>query len=139
MSIRQQIVSTAREYLDTPFSHQGRLKGVGIDCAGLVIGVARDLGLEYVDETGYPPVPNGGLFLRTVERVCTPVAADDVLPGDLAVFRFLTEPQHIAIISEIDPLMLIHAWEKMGRCVENCLDATWRRRLVGFYRFRERA
>ncbi len=35
------VVRTARTWLGTPYHHQGRLKGVGVDCAGLLIGVAQ--------------------------------------------------------------------------------------------------
>ena len=35
------IVTEARTWVRTPYHHQARLKGVGVDCAGLVIGVAR--------------------------------------------------------------------------------------------------
>jgi len=31
------IIEKAREFIDTPYEHQGRLKGIGIDCCGLII------------------------------------------------------------------------------------------------------
>jgi len=36
------IIEKAREFIDTPYEHQGRLKGIGIDCCGLImiVGVA---------------------------------------------------------------------------------------------------
>ena len=40
--MRDDIVAAAREYLDTPFVHQGRVKGVGIDCAGDLQGFFGD-------------------------------------------------------------------------------------------------
>ena len=36
---RTDVVAAAREWLGTPFHHQARLRGVGVDCVGLVIGV----------------------------------------------------------------------------------------------------
>jgi len=35
------IIEKAREFIDTPYEHQGRLKGIGIDCCGLIILGAR--------------------------------------------------------------------------------------------------
>ena len=37
--MKKQIIQTARQWLDTPYHHQARVKGVGVDCIGLVIGV----------------------------------------------------------------------------------------------------
>ena len=45
MTSRADVVAAALAWTDTPFHHQARLKGVGVDCVGLVIGVARELGL----------------------------------------------------------------------------------------------
>jgi len=38
------VVSKAREYIGTPAVHQGRVKGVGIDCVGLIVCVGRECG-----------------------------------------------------------------------------------------------
>jgi hypothetical protein len=35
-------IAQARTWIGTPFHHQGRLKGVGCDCLGLIVGVAED-------------------------------------------------------------------------------------------------
>ena len=51
--IRSRIVATAREYLLTPFHHQGRKKGVGIDCVGLIACVGHELGILDYDCTDY--------------------------------------------------------------------------------------
>ena len=48
---RLDIVREARSWLGTPYHHQASLKGVGVDCVGLVRGIWREL-------TGYDPVPN---------------------------------------------------------------------------------
>ena len=34
------IIAIARACLGTPFRHQGRIPGVALDCAGLVVAVA---------------------------------------------------------------------------------------------------
>jgi hypothetical protein len=43
------ILREARTWLDTPFCHQGRKKGVGVDCLGVLVGVARALRLRAAD------------------------------------------------------------------------------------------
>lgn len=133
---RAAIVAEARTWLGTKFRHQGRVKGVGVDCAGVAVGVAQVCGLDWTDVKGYPRVPANGQFQAAVESATDPIELADVQPGDLMTFRWRDEPQHIAIVSQLDPIRLIHAWEGIGRCVENDLDATWRARLVSCRRYR---
>ena len=40
------IVQSARSWLGTPFHAQGRAKGIGCDCLGLLMGIARELNLK---------------------------------------------------------------------------------------------
>ncbi len=127
---RRALVATARNYLDTPFAHQGRVRGVGIDCAGLLICVARDLELFHGDVTGYAPVPDERFFLAACERLMTRIELRDVQPGDVVTFDLGAET-HLAIVSEMAPMAIVHVWAQAGRCVEHALDAVWRRRLRG--------
>ncbi|MDJ1305823.1 MAG: hypothetical protein MRQ09_06330 [Candidatus Midichloria sp.] len=43
MITRNQIISEAKSWLHTPFHPQARIKSVGCDCIGLIIGVAQKL------------------------------------------------------------------------------------------------
>ena len=131
---REDFVSNARSMIGTPFHHQGRVPGVGLDCAGLVICAASELDLG--DKAGYGRIPSQGLFSQAVADQCDPVSLDVAVPGDIIMFAFRTEPQHVAIISSINPVMIIHAFKDAGRVVENSLDATWLGRLRGVWRIR---
>ena len=134
---REDFVSAARSYLGTPFHHQGRLKGIGVDCAGLVVLAARDCGYTIRDMQGYATIPSQNLFMQSVMEHCTPIAIGDVLPGDVAMFRFDSEPQHIAIISDIAPdITLLHAYQQAGKVCENHMGGLWHTRLCGFYRLK---
>ena len=42
---REEIVAEARKWIGTPFRHQGRIRGRGVDCVGLPLCVMRDLGI----------------------------------------------------------------------------------------------
>jgi hypothetical protein len=46
MITRKQIICEARKWIGTPFHKQASLIGIGCDCVGLIIGVARALGIE---------------------------------------------------------------------------------------------
>jgi hypothetical protein len=67
------IVREARSYIGTPFKHQGREKGVAIDCLGVVLGVAVALDLVDLTEremqvlSQYRLVPNVPEMLRLLK------------------------------------------------------------------------
>jgi len=127
---RIDFVSAARSYIGTPFHHQGRLPGVGLDCAGVVVCAAVACGVEVQDVLGYGRIPSQGLLEASVLAHCEKIEFGAVRSGDIMLFKFLREPQHLAVF---DNGMLIHAYQDVGRVVESGLDATWRSRLVGCY------
>lgn len=134
--IRADLVAAARALIGTPFAHQGRVPGVGLDCAGLVVCALQACGGEVADQRGYGRIPAHGMFTAAIAAHCDSIAQDQVQPGDLMMFAFRGEPQHVAIVSATDPVMLVHAYQDVGRVVENALDATWQARLRGCYRVR---
>lgn len=133
---RADFVLVARAFLGTPFHHQGRLPGVGLDCAGVVVCALTQLGYQVEDQTGYGRIPFQGLLTHAIEDHCDPIDLEEANLGDLMLFAFRSDPQHIAIISMLDPIMLIHAYQDVHRVVETGLDATWESRLRGCYRVR---
>lgn len=138
MTVREQIVAAARRYVGTPFRHQGRQHGIGIDCAGLVVCVGREAGLmpDY-REIAYGRQPNPQRMRAQIERYADEIQPRDVQPGDLYWMRFI-EPMHMAIATRLADgrAGMIHAYADAGRCVEHGLDDTWRRRIVRAYRYR---
>lgn len=106
------IVAEARSWLGTPWVHQHCAKGVGVDCAQLVMAVGEALGLlpAGVATRDYGRHPDG-----TIERMCAahlePVARDDMKPGDVVVVRVATQPQHLGIVGDYQHggLSIIHA------------------------------
>jgi cell wall-associated NlpC family hydrolase len=47
------IVAAARSMLGAPYHHQGRDRALGLDCVGLLIEVAKEIGAAYHDLSGY--------------------------------------------------------------------------------------
>ncbi|KUO53202.1 MAG: hypothetical protein APF82_01030 [Sphingomonadales bacterium BRH_c42] len=131
---RDQIVSAARGWLGTPFHHQGRLKGVGVDCAGVIVEVARELGIGDVDLRGYGHRPDS----RELERLChehmTPVTFAQAKPGDVLLIMIDGAPQHLAFVTEINggPGML-HSYAPARRVVEHGIDRDWAGQIVGAF------
>lgn len=133
---RDEFIAAAQSMLGTPFKHQGRLPGVALDCAGVVVCAARSAGYHVVDVHGYSRIPSNGQFMAAVLAHCDPVELSEVQPGDLMMFAFRTEPQHIAIITRTDPIFILHSYQHVGKVVEHSLDDTWRNRMRGCYRIR---
>jgi len=99
---RADVIAEARTWLDTPYVHQGRTKGIAVDCAGLVICVARELELVAADFdiNGYPREPDGTSFMEICDRFMTRVAKPDLKPGHVMVFAFGKLPAHIGIVGD---------------------------------------
>lgn len=133
-------VALARSYLGTPFHHQGRLRGVGVDCVGLVLCVARELGVvpQGWDVPGYSRHPDGVELVRHLTERMDAVP-DAMRPGDVVLVAFARHPQHVGIVGDYrhGGLSLIHADGLRGHVIETRLMFTAAMRYVAAYRFRE--
>jgi cell wall-associated NlpC family hydrolase len=84
------ILNAARQCLGTPFRHQGRIVGIGLDCAGVAIHVAQQCGLGSVDVAGYSRTPSCGQLEASldVQPCLDRVMLNERQPGDLLLMRF---------------------------------------------------
>lgn len=138
-----QIVAEARQWIGTRWQHQAALKGVATDCLGLVAGVGLNCNLPRANEwrrdqrsLGYGRIPDARTIVAACADYLDQVAVDDIRPGDILLLRFSDGPQHFAIVSNLEPLRIVHAYAGVGRVVENGMDDNWRRRIVRAYRYR---
>lgn len=146
---REQIVAECRTYIGTPYRHQGRLKHVGVDCAGMLENVALlfDLAPGYNHEDGtvcrtnYDRNPDGTLEALLRQHMVR-VPLDERLPGDVALMSWIRTPHHIAVFSTPD--RIIHAWNRInqrgstaeGKVVEVSYGEAMRSRTRAVYRFK---
>ncbi len=130
---KEMVVAEARSWLGTPFHHQGRLKGIGGDCIGLVIGVANALNISDYNITNYSRLPNGDLLKGLLELHLDKVAIADRQIGDIGLFKFEREPQHVGVFSDIG---IIHNYQQVKQCVEHGFDSVWQQRLLAVFRFK---
>lgn len=131
----QDVVDEARRWLGTPFHHQGRVLGRGVDCAGVVAKVAHALELSEFDTLNYSRNPNGGEMERILAEHMDRVALDERRAGDVLHFAFDADPQHLGILTAENTI--VHAFALQPRkVVEHPLDAVWLARVRGVYRYR---
>lgn len=122
MTTRAQVAEQARDWIGTPFAHQHRARGVGVDCVGLVIGVARELGLvpACFDVTGYPTTPDGATLPAQCAAVMQPITREEMGEGDVVLVAWQGgPPQHLGIVCTYrhGGLAMIHAENRAHRCV----------------------
>jgi cell wall-associated NlpC family hydrolase len=119
---RQQIVDESRTWLGTPFVHQGRLKGVGVDCVGLVVCIAKDLGIYDYDFTGYRVIPNSRVMGKELQDHLTEIPISEIKMGSILWFRVRKEPQHLAIRTDTG---IIHAYSPNQTVLEVDFTNPW--------------
>jgi hypothetical protein len=147
---RQAIVDTARSYVGTKVVHHGRSRRDGLDCIGLVIVTARDLGFTKYRDQRYEPTADGtelqAVFDRYLQRRPRPLVFE---PGDVVHFRLGEQYQHVGIVgilydfSQTGSLTLIHSHNAArvrrlpdrGYTVEHRLNAAWRNRARAVWSF----
>jgi cell wall-associated NlpC family hydrolase len=124
-------VAAARTYLGVPFRHQGRNR-YGLDCAGLVIAAYADAGVVLHDLPAYGREPWKDGLRAAVETSFKPAPDDDMIAGDVLLFRVRREPQHVAMVTGANSM--IHCYATVGKVVEHSIGDRWRGQLVGHYR-----
>jgi cell wall-associated NlpC family hydrolase len=118
MTTAAQIVQEALSWKGTPYHHLAAVKGVGVDCAMLVVEVFRSTGLVPADLDPRPYVPDWHLhrgeekFIGWLEQFADPV--DIGQAGDVMVWRFGRTYSHGGILIDAQG-GLIHAY-KEARC-----------------------
>ncbi|MBI1756209.1 MAG: C40 family peptidase [Fimbriimonas ginsengisoli] len=160
------VIAIARSFLGTPFVLDGRVKGQGIDCGGLIVGVFREAGLACPD-----PLPLDGGESVSGQAAVAPAKAlanaregerpgdltdimarfggeafrpveDEMREGDVLEFATRYQRNHLAILTRppqgAEPGWILHAWDSPSfRCVvEHPMNGWWLSRLHSVWRHR---
>ena len=145
MSWRDDVVKEAMTWLRTPYHSGAKVKGVGVDCGQLLIGVYEGAGILPVGECNpgyYSPEwhlhRSEEKYLHWIKKYCDEIS-DEPLPGDIAVFQFGRCVSHAGII--LGWPRIIHAYVGMGVIISDVseailIDNRGRSRLRGIYRVR---
>jgi hypothetical protein len=127
MPDRHDILRTARDYLGTPWRHQGRLKGHGMDCAGLIICVAAELELFDCRIRTYRRQADGNTLEAACREFLDPIPLAAVRPGDILMLDdHQRYPCHLALVGDRgQPFSLIHAVAGYRQVVEHRFSVEW--------------
>jgi cell wall-associated NlpC family hydrolase len=113
MTTRADIIACARSWIGTPFHECESKKGLGADCAGLIMGVAREVGLFGAswEVPNYTQMPDGVTILRLCREYADEVAQADAQPGDVVVLKSGVHPQHMGFLTnyKYGGLAIVHA------------------------------
>lgn len=133
MANKQDIVNEARKWLGTPYHHQGRVLGHGVDCIGLIVEVARALNLTDKDAMDYGRMPDGNRLISMLrEHAGKEKKISEADPGDILLFRFIRQPRHVAIMTDRG---IIHAYAQFGKVVEHRADDRFMQQAVCAFEF----
>ena len=131
-----EIVDTANSLVGVRYRNQGRSR-VGLDCAGLVIYVAKLCGISNFDTTSYSTRPDAHEFTMAMVRAkCTQIPYTKLRHGDMLRLNSEGWPVHIGIyeVDENQREWYIHAYlphKKVSRDpvtleVRAKISSTWR-------------
>lgn len=129
------IVATARTLINTPYQHQGRTPGKGLDCSGVVVLTACLAGLtdKKWGKTNYPKNSNNSL-VKGLEEYC--ITINKLQLGAIALFGISSIPYHCGIVTDYgNKLGLLHAYQNAGSVREHELISWWQDRIVRVYGF----
>lgn len=121
---RQRVVAAARTWLGTPYHHAATLKGVGVDCATLLVACFQEAGL--IGALNLPHY-SGQWHLHQEEEKYTDfirqlgaeVERRPPLPGDVVVWKFHKCFAHGAIVVEWPTI--IHSMIRIGCMIDDAL------------------
>ena len=133
--MRNKVVQEARTWLGTPYHHHAAVKGVGVDCAQVLIEVYANAGVvEKIDVGDYPHDwhmhRSEEKYLGWIKKYCRKVTAPKM--GDIALFTFGRCVSHAAIIVNW-PGEVIHSYIRQGVVLASADDAELRVRLHSFW------
>jgi NlpC/P60 family putative phage cell wall peptidase len=147
---RQALLLEARSWIGTAFHHQGRIKANvyhkgGCDCVGLVLGVADALQLKStkgnlikdIDIRNYCRKSSGILLKKALREHCVKISQNELLPGDLLLFKISDQQYHIGIVSDYNTQTfgLIHSYAQAKKVVEHSLTTFWQEKIAAAYKF----
>jgi cell wall-associated NlpC family hydrolase len=133
VSTSTDVIRAARSLVGRPFLHQGR-GALGIDCVGLLVTIAVMIGSPLKDRAGYAPSPDP-MLLR--DQLDSQLTRSDKCPLGcvLGFLRIGQGLQHVGVMVQHDPFLMVHAVSSRGIVVDE-IDSRWVKHRAGSWLFK---
>jgi cell wall-associated NlpC family hydrolase len=107
-------VNESRSWIGTQWENNQRVKAIGVDCTGLLIGIGINVGFLPSNFTidNYHRIARGRSLLSVLERYLAPVARKELAIADIIAFDHLNTITHVGIVSGEN--LFIHAHHRHG-------------------------
>lgn len=125
------IIESAREWLGTPWQHNQRCKGVGVDCVQFIAALAEEQGIKIGPIENYYREPQKDELFWHLRCIAGLEEVSFTEPGDILLFRVGGIPRHLGVATERG---MVHADAKVGRVVEISNLGFWERLIVARFR-----
>jgi hypothetical protein len=121
----------ALAYVGVPFRHRGRSRPTktysgALDCLGLLVVTAEDMGLPVLDKKIYGREPWRDGLRAGLKQNCGDPVQRELRVNDIVLFRLRpkAEPSHVGIIAPhpTGGLGIIHTYGEIGRVAFHRLD-----------------
>jgi NlpC/P60 family putative phage cell wall peptidase len=136
---RAALVAEARLWIGTPYRHRASIKGVGVDCLGLIAALLR---LRQPDAAiaippygpDWPMVASGDILIEGLSHHLKPVLLGNHAEGDVLAFRWRQHlpAMHLAVLAEAGTLIHVH---QHAEVCEVPLTSWWQRHCVAAFSF----
>jgi cell wall-associated NlpC family hydrolase len=129
------VIEAARKYLEVPFHHQGRAREAGLDCIGLLVVVAEDLGIPVEDCAVYKRYPSPADLMKHLRAKLEEQPTYMAEVGDVLVFWWNKKDreQHVGFFTG---RTLIHTFAKAKRVTEEPFSDFWIQRWMHTFRLK---
>jgi cell wall-associated NlpC family hydrolase len=126
----EKILSVARSWLNSPWIHHQRAKGLGADCVGFINGVFDELGLQLPPIDNYRRSPENDELLVFIRSLPFLREKESIEAGNILVFKVGLIPHHVGFSNGEG---LIHADFVVGKVVEVSSLGTMQNNLCGIF------
>jgi cell wall-associated NlpC family hydrolase len=133
---REAIRERAVSLVGTPFHHGARKRGIGVDCVGVLIVIASELGvLGPYQHRAYSRLVDTVRLKAELAKYFDPLGAGERLEsGDVILFRVKGHPQHVGVY--VGDGYFVHADEGAGGVVMTGLRGKWSASVEERYRWK---
>lgn len=132
--LKQLTCDAAHRFIGTPYQHQGRAPGAGLDCIGLVVESLNAAGIQVPGlPVDYSHIPKPRVILSNIARYCDEVT--DMQPADIIVMALRTHAQHLALY--VGENQIIHSYMAAGKVVKHELTPNYKNKIHSIYRLKD--